>query len=177
MLLWIRGAPILSSIFAASLLMGPMSVILRSDFLADPESAFHLSIVRAIVPANFVVLALTWVILYSLRHIELVLGSPRTITFGGFSLLIDIIVRSGLKALFRVPLPGSGPYAFLTTMLCLYCVHMPTVDGSLIAVNEKTLLAILLGLAVICDEVVALGSLLTGFCVFLFVGATGLVEV
>jgi hypothetical protein len=102
------------------------------------------SLVRAIPPAKSLSV-LTWIIIFSIRHIELVIDSLPAALFGLPAIAADALVRIHLSSQFEVRFAESGPYALMTTLPCVYCISMPTSDASLFETNEKRLLAIVLG--------------------------------
>jgi hypothetical protein len=164
-----RGTPALSLFSITSFLFGPVIVMIRSDLCEKPESSFHHPLAQIIVPPNIVVLYLIVIVLFSIRHLELIIGTFATLWLAVISLTADFLTRVFLSSHYQIERAGSGPYALMMTLFSLYCIYMPTVNAYLIAANEKVVLLAFLLCSVVFDTPLSLIPLFVGFLVFVLV--------
>jgi hypothetical protein len=167
MIRFVRGSPFLSTLFGLSLLCGPLVVAVRGELLKVPGSKFRDPLLLAFVPANLFVCFPCAFMIFSIRHLEHVIGTGRCVVIGILAYFADWLCRTLLDRLFVFSLSSSGPYSLLTALLCLYCVFLPTVPAHFIPVNEKALLACLLLAFGLLDGFDAWILVAVGFVVFL----------
>jgi hypothetical protein len=163
----VRGTPFLSLLFMISFVLGPMTVMTRSEFCTHPESVFNSPLAVVSIPATLPVLGIIIVVLFSIRHVELIIGTKITLIIGVISWVSDLLTRRLFWTLFDMTIKASGPYSIVMTFFSLYCVFMPTVNARLIAVNEKCLLFVLILSIGFFDQILSFIPLSVGFVVFL----------
>jgi hypothetical protein len=130
-----------------------MAVALRSGRVSHSESIFRKPVLLAVIPVNLRVLAVCVFALFSIRHIEQVIGTLRTAGISLVAHATDSFVRTFLRYTCDFEIPASHPYAPLTTLVCLYCIFLPRVRAHSFAVNEKVLLLFMLLLVALLDNV------------------------
>lgn len=164
------GAPVLSTLLFALGISGPVIMAIRGELVQNDDSVFHDPKVCAIAPENFVIYAVVMLILFSIRHVEYVVGSFKIFIVVLLSYLVDAGVRTLCLSKLGTQIAGSGPYTILLCIYCIYCVMMPTVKSRFIGSNEKIALLCLFAVIVFVDGVTAGIPLLCGFIVFLITG-------
>jgi hypothetical protein len=166
MIRFIRGSPFLSTLFAVSFLCGLLAIPARGDLVSHPETKFRWPSVRAFFPANFLVWIICVFTLFSVRHLEHVIGTAKCLAISVLAYFADWLCRTLLGGLLPST-TSSGPYAIITALLCLYCVFLPTVRSHLFAINEKVLLVVLLLMSGLFDSLENWILIVVGFIVFL----------
>jgi hypothetical protein len=170
MLRYILGTPVNAVLFGLYGFFGPMLVAIRGELANQRHSKFHSPWIKCAAPVNFFVLAITLFLLFTIRHLEHVIGSLNFFFVLSFSYLADLAFRVFLERTFSIAISASGPYAVLAALFGLYSVFVPTVRARLMAVNEKVLALILFMAIGILDDFRALACVAVGFVVFLLTG-------
>lgn len=165
------GSPVLSTLLFVLGISGPVIMGIRGELVQNEDSVFHDPKICAIAPENFVVYGIILLILFSIRPVEHVIGSFKTFLVVLTSYLVDAGVRTLAPWKLGTKIAGSGPYAILVCVFCLYCVMMPTVKGRFIGSNEKLTLLCLFAVLVFASGVTVTVSLGCGFLVFVITGA------
>jgi hypothetical protein len=146
-----------------------MLVAVRGELVHQRDSFFNYSWAQPLIPCNFLILAITLLLLYTVRHIEHVIGSLRVFFVLISAALSDAAGRLLLRHLVGVRMSSSGPYAVVAALFGLYAVFLPTARSSWLGVNEKVLSLVLIGAVGVIDDFRAWISVLIGFAVFLLV--------
>jgi hypothetical protein len=167
MLRFFRGSPFLSTLCIILFFCGPIVVAFRGELMTDPVSQFGDLLLSSLIPANFFVLFVFTFIIFSVRHLEHVISTKKCVTVSLLACEIDWLCRMLLCGLFKVIEMSSGPYTVVTTLLCLYCVFLPTVRAHLLPINEKVLLVGLLFATSLLNKLTVYFLVAIGFVVFL----------
>jgi hypothetical protein len=162
-----RGSPLLSLLIGLYGFIGPMLVAFRRELVTQRDSLFNSAWVQPLIPCNFIILAITLLLLYTVKHIEHVIGSLRVLFVIGASAVADAAGRYTLANLAGVRIAASGPYAMVAALFGLYAVFLPTARSSWLGVNEKRMTMTMIIAVGIIDDFGAWISVGIGFAVFL----------
>lgn len=165
-----RGSPVLSTLLLGLAISGPVILGVRSELMAKEDCLLRSPKVCALAPGNFVTWAITLLILYSVKYVEHIVGTLKILLVAIVSYALDTGVRILAKEKMGRDIDGSGPYAILFCVFCLYSVLLPTVRGRFFGSNEKILMLVLFAIVLLIDGLTVIVSLLSGFVVFVILG-------
>ena len=159
------GSPILTILFVLYLVGTPISTTIQSELDESDNIIKKNPFLSPIIPSNIGTSIATLLILFSVKPIELVSGTLKTVIIIAISYLIDVAIRTA--SLFaKIDLNTYGPISILACLLFLYSITFPTIKSKIFPANEKIFLLVLLASTVVFNGIYTIIPILCGFVSF-----------
>ena len=166
MLKTLRGSPVISTALVLLFMSCPIVVAISSELSVDAARFLVHPAFGAFFPGTFVGYIISLSILVSVRHVEHMIGSVRTLVLVGLSWAVDVVTRYATALFIPRNEVSTCPYTLLMVMLSIYSVLFPSVRSVAFHTNEKIVLFALFAVMCMLGGVASIPSVVSGFLVF-----------
>lgn len=164
-----KGTILLSTFLALYLILGPMSIAVRGELIEQPDSIFKKPYIEILVPSSIFIYITTLYVLYSIRFVELPIGTLKTLLIIGISLFFDFGSRILVSKHLDTRIRSTGPFAIVTSLLCLYCILYPTYKSTIVPINDKLAMFIVVLVSGLFDDLLAVVPVICGILSFILI--------
>lgn len=168
MLKTLRGSPVISTALVLLFMSCPIVVAISSELSADAARFLVHPAFGAFFPGTFFGYIICLSVLLSVRHVEHMIGSVRTLVLVCLAWAVDVATRYATSLFIPQTEVSTCPYTLLMVLLSIYCVLFPSVRSVAFHMNEKVVLFVAFAAICALGGVASIPSVVSGFLVFCF---------
>lgn len=143
-----------------------MLIAVRGELTEQPDSIFSKPYVDILVPSSIFIFITTLYVIYSVRFVELPIGTFKTLLIIVLSLLLDFSTRVFVSKKLNTKIRSTGPFAIATSLICTYCILFPTYRSTILPINDKSAMFIIVLISGLFDDLFAFIPVICGILSF-----------
>ena len=170
----IRMAPVLTLMVIIYFFIGSFAISFHENFFQPPGNDEQIPVTIdylcycSLVPTTIPFLACTFIILYSVPHVELVSSSSKVLIGLLITCFLDLSSRFIAWGCFNMPVVETGPISLLVFVYLLHVLLFPNVHSPYININEKYILGFIIIIMAASAGIYSILPIICGFISYIF---------